>query len=197
MNSVDVHDDRLLFSQIANGDETAYTSIFHQYTPKLYPYILKITKEEQLAKELLQETFLRLWINRDDLKKINNPSAWLFKIAANLCLQYLRTQAIRNQLKAKVFSKMKPGEYSAEAPSEKKELELLIHKAIASLPEKRKEIYLLSREQELSYQQIADKLGISVNTVKNQIGLSIKAIQTYLHQHTGLSMTVLLILLGC
>lgn len=185
-----------MFRQIAKGDEVAYTRIFHLFTPRLFPYILKITKDETLAKEFLQETFLRLWVNRDDLAHINNPASWLFKIAANICLNHLRSEAIHNKLQAKVYEKMKPGEYPVAEIAEGREMELMISKAVDTLSPQRKEVYLLSRHEGLSHKEIADKLGISINTVKNHIGTALKGIQEYLHEKTGLSIAVLSLILA-
>jgi RNA polymerase sigma factor (sigma-70 family) len=79
---------------------------------------------------------------------------------------------------------------------ETKELTLIINKAVEALPDRRKEIYRLSREQGLNHQQIAEKLQLSTNTVANQIGISLKFIREFINKETGLSMLTLLILFG-
>lgn len=138
----DTHDINLLFKQAAHGDETAFTTVFHCFTPKLYPYILKITKDEYIAKELLQETFLRLWVKRTDLIDVQNPDSWLFKVAANICLMHLRKEAGRNKLQGKVYEKLKPAVCAVAEVVEEKELGGIIAKAVECLsPQKRKCIY--------------------------------------------------------
>lgn len=196
MSAASNHNEKELFRQIAAGDQSAFTAIFHIYTPQLFTYILKITKDEQLAKEMLQETFLKLWIKREDLLQVQHPAGWLFRIAANNCLSYLRIQAGRNQLQHTVFEKMKPAGFPVLEKLEGRDTELLIHKAVQLLPPKRKEVYLLSRVEGFTHQEIADRLGLSINTVKNHLGMALKSIQEYLHNQTGLSMTVLLLLLA-
>ncbi|HEX9503141.1 MAG TPA: RNA polymerase sigma-70 factor [Patescibacteria group bacterium] len=188
-------EDNALFLQIAGGDEASYTQIFHLYTPRLLPFIYKITRDEHLAREMLQETFLRLWMKRADLLRVERPASWLFRIAANICLTHLRTQATRHRLQNKVEEKQATNQYSSAVEVlESKEMDRLIRKAVAALPARRQEIYRLSREQGLSHQQIADQLQLSVSTVKNQLGFSIKFIQEYLHNATGLSLAVLVAL---
>jgi RNA polymerase sigma-70 factor (family 1) len=185
-------EDNPLFLQIAGGDEVSYTQIFHLYTPRLLPFIYKITRDEHLAREMLQETFLRLWIKRADLLRVERPASWLFRIAANICLSHLRTQATHHRLQIKVEEKQAATPYSSAVEVlESKEMDRLIRNAVAALPARRQEIYRLSREQGLSHQQIADQLQLSVSTVKNQLGFSIKFIQEYLHNATGLSLAVL------
>lgn len=178
--------------KIADGDEASYTRIFHLYTPRLLPFIYKITKDEHLAREMLQETFLRLWMKRQDLLTVERPASWLFRIAANICLTYLRTQATHHRLQGKVEDKQAANKYSSAVEVlESKEMDLMIRRAVAALPARRQEIYRLSREQGLSHQQIADQLGLSLSTVKNQLGFSIKFIQEHLRKTTGLSLAVL------
>ncbi len=186
-----------LFLLVARGDEAAYTEIFHSYTPKLFPYILKIAGDEQLARELLQETFLKLWVNRTDLVRIDNPSGWLYKIAANVCLTHLRSLAVRDRLRGRVYEAMAPARYDNITETlEAKEVELLIHNAVNILTEKQKEVYLLSRREGLSHQEIAEKMNVSVNTVKTHIGLALKSLQETLSKQTGLSVVTLAVILG-
>lgn len=186
------NEDNALFLEIAGGDEASYTQIFHLYTPRLLPFIYKITRDEHLAREMLQETFLRLWIKRADLLKVERPASWLFRIAANICLTHLRTQATHHRLQDKVEEKQAANKYSSAVEVlESKDMDRLIRKAVDALPARRQEIYRLSREQGLSHQQIAEQLQLSLSTVKNQLGFSIKFIQEYLHNATGLSLAVL------
>lgn len=197
MISTGDHNENELFQLLAGGDEKAYTQIFHLFTPRLFPYILKITKDEHLARELLQETFVRLWMKRTDLHEVLRPASWLFRVAANICLSYLRTQALHNQLQDKVIQSMPPPAYPVIEQVERKDFELLVAKAVQSLPPKRKEVYKLSREKGLSHQQIADQLGLSVNTVKNQLGIALRSIQEQLNKDTGLSLATLWLILSC
>ncbi len=182
------YDEKELFSRIAQGDEGAFTELFH------LPFIVKLTRDSHLAQEMIQETFLRLWKNRNELSAIDHPSAWIYRIASNVSLTYLKTQSNRKRL----LEKIEPSE-STEATSDvifAKELNLIIQRAVNLLPERRQEIYRLSREQGLSHQEIAEKLRLSINTVKNQIGISLKFIQEFINKETSLSIITLAILFG-
>jgi len=192
-----LYDDKDLFLQIAEGDEKAFTTLFHKFTPNLLPFVLKLTRNEHLAQEMIQETFLRLWLNRTELVKVNEPAAWVFRIAANVSVSWLRQQTNRQRLLTTALTpdEKTPKDASAET-LEAKELSLIIHKAIEALPERRKEIYKLSREQGLSHQEIAEKLQLSTQTIANQMGISLKFIREFINKETGLSLTALLILLS-
>jgi RNA polymerase sigma-70 factor (family 1) len=184
--------DKALFLKIAEGDEKAFIELFHAYTPKLLPFVMKLTRNEHLAQEMIQETFLRLWINRAALINVNEPASWVFRIAANVSITWLRKQSNRQRLLQAV--ELKEVSDNAIEKLETKELSLIISKAVEALPERRKEIYRLSREQGLNHQQIAEKLQLSTNTVANQIGISLKFIREFINKETGLSVVTLLIL---
>ena len=143
---------------------------------------------------MIQETFLQLWINRVQLKDIQHPAAWIFRIASNLSANWLRNEGNHRR----ILSQQMPASPETEASyqAEATQLNSIIHHAVDALPEKRQQIYRLSREQGLSHQQIADELGLSINTVKNQIGISLKFIQEYINKETGLSIITLMLLFG-
>ncbi|MET0393737.1 MAG: RNA polymerase sigma-70 factor [Chitinophagaceae bacterium] len=178
-------DERVLFHRLAQDDEQAYTEIFHLFTPRLFPYLLKIARDEHLARELLQETFVKLWEKRASLEQVEQPVAWLFRVAANLCLMHLRTQANRYRLlQQKGSAPEAVNEITAQL--EGREVARVIQQAVHALPPQRQKIYRLSREDGLAHQQIADQLQISVQTVKNQLGISLKFIQEFLQKELDL-----------
>lgn len=194
LNSYSQYDNKALFLKIADGDEKAFTELFHIYTPKLLPFVIKLTRNEHLAQEMIQETFLRLWVNRSELVKVNEPASWIFRIAANVSITWLRKQSNRQRLLKEVELTESTSPNSITDKLETKELNLIINTAVNALPERRQQIYRLSREQGLNHQQIAEQLNLSTITVANQIGISLKFIRQFINKETGLSMLTLLIL---
>ncbi|WP_315816184.1 RNA polymerase sigma factor [Paraflavitalea speifideaquila] len=131
-------DERLLFNMITTGDEQAFESLFNLFLPRLHPFILKFTRSETAAQEIIQETFIRLWLNRDKLEQIDNPGGWLFKVASNECYTYARKMVLTNK-----FSQPLPIESEATAHAthewyDLKELNQLIVDAVDQLPAQRK-----------------------------------------------------------
>ena len=178
-----------MLDRIAAGNEEAFAELYHQYNPKLSAFLIRLSRSEYIAQEMVQETFLRLWINRTKLKEVNNASAWLYKIASNVSYTYLKTQANRKRLLESVA--VEPVTESFLPSLDSRQLDLIIRKTVDQLPERRQEIYRLSREQGLTHQQIADQLNLSSNTVKNQIALSLKFIYEQINKETGLSLITL------
>lgn len=184
-----------LFRRMSEGDEVSFTTLFHSYTPKLYNYLLQLTKNDHIARDLVQETFLKLWVNREFLHGVANPLSYLFRIAANLSINYLRQENNRRRIRESLPVYDDNHEATEEVITARV-VSGMIAKAVAGLPEKRREIYRMSREQGMSHEQIATSLGLSVQTVKNQLGTALKALQQALSQETGLSVAVVALLLS-
>lgn len=183
-----------LFKKIALGDEQAFRLFFHTYTAKLHPFLMAILHSAPVAEDIIQETFLKVWINREELGQMEYPVSWMYRVASNLALTHLRSRAAEvKRLRLAAFS----GTHEADDVIESisfKEMQLLITRAIEELPPKRRYIYKLSREEGLTYKEIADKLKISPHTVKNQLVSAFKFIKEYLYQTAGITVCLLLLL---
>lgn len=189
-----MHNEKDLFARVAKGDEAAFGELFNLFLPKIHPFIIKFTRSEQATQEVVQETFIRVWLNRDKLDDIENPGGWLFKVASNECYTYARKQV----LQAKFFHTL-PSESGTAAATEDlldlKELNQLINEAVDQLPAQRKKIYQMSRNEGKTIPEIADALGISPNTVKNALVTALRFIREYLVK-AGISLSVLAWLFG-
>lgn len=180
--------------QIAAGDEAAFTALFHAYTPRLLPFLAKLTRSENQSRDIIHETFLQLWVNRAALAQVEQPASWVFRVASNISITWLRKQSNRQRILQALETESIAGAQAVTAALETKELSRIITRAVQALPAKRQEIYRLSREQGLNHQQIAEKLNLSSSTVANQIGISLKFIREWINRETGLSVVTLLLL---
>ena len=172
-------DTKQLFMQVAEGDERAFETLFNAFLPKLYPFIIKFIKSEPAAQEILQETFIRVWLSRDKLSEIDNPGGWLYKVASNECYSYLRKSILNNKFLNPITFEPDPVNTTQETFS-LKELNRVIGEAINKLPAQRKKIYRMSRDEGMSIPEIASVLNLSPNTVKNALVTSLKFIREYL-----------------
>ena len=172
-------DEKQLFLQVSAGDEKAFGALFNIFLPKIYPFIIKFTKSEPAAQEVIQETFIRVWLSRDKLSGIDNPGGWLFKVASNECYSYLRKSILNNKFFNPITVEPDPVNSTHESVA-LKELNRLIDEAINKLPAQRKKIYRMSRDEGKSIPEIAAILNISPNTVKNALVAALKFIREYL-----------------
>jgi RNA polymerase sigma-70 factor (family 1) len=187
------YNEKELFSQIAAGNEAAFEKIFHTYNAKLLPFVSSITKNREVAEEVMQEVFLKLWLQRETLTQIENPAAWLVRLSSNLALNYLQHLAVHTKVVNRLKKETTPESATIEEDIDIKKVKQHIATAISSMPEKRQEIYRLSREQGLNRKQIADKLGVSESTVKNQMSSALKHIQEFIEKHYGIYLPLILL----
>jgi RNA polymerase sigma factor (sigma-70 family) len=179
-----------LFRQIAAGDEAAFSKAFYYYNKRIYPYFLNKVQSEGVAKEMVQDVFLKLWISREKLLTSANPEGYLFLIAANLLKDYFRRMGREQKMRA-FWSKKEEGQV-VESEVWYSETRKLLDAAMHQLPPERQRIYQMRMDGH-SYETIADMLQISVNTVRNQLVSATKAVRAYLKDQ-GLAGLILVIL---
>lgn len=193
MASLDSYKEHALLEEISSGSEKAMKELFSIYHARLFHYISGFIKSDQVAEELVMDVFMKLWVGREMITQIRNLDAFLFRIAHNKSIDFLRAAAKDQRLKALLCHRL---EAAAEDPADSAllllEYEQKIREAIALLPPKRREVYLLSREEELSHEQIAQRLQISKSTVSNHIGEAQRFVRQYLSQHADLAVLLVL-----
>ncbi len=183
------------FRRTAGGDSKAFTELFHHYNARLFPFVRRITKSESAAEEIVQETFLRLWVHRATVGVMEKPAAWLFLIASNLSMSHLRNRMNAAVKHAGAFARSETAAGDSFLQElEGKEMAVLVEAAIQLLPPKRQEVFRLSRQEGLTYQQIADRLDISPNTVKDHLVIALRSIREYLNDHSETSLGIILLI---
>lgn len=175
-----LHNEREVLLRIADGDEAAFAELFHFYTARLHLHVAHLVKSAPVAEEIIQETFLRVWINRDQLPGIDFPRAWIFSIASNICFNHLRQQ-LRSEKHLRIMAgNITEGQPEIPVLTELKEMRSAIHDAVDHLSGQRRLIWLLYREQGLKQSEIASQLNISISTVKNTIAQSLEFIRKHM-----------------
>lgn len=195
MSKQDFYSERELILAIAEHDPVAFQQLFASYYPQLYPQIKKITQSDLVTEDLLQETFLKVWINRDKLPEIENLRAWILRIAYYQAFTYLRRQSLHerkvNQLTTSEGTK--PGTQTEDLLSFR-ELKKAVAEAIRKLPPQQKKVYLLSREQGLKNREIADVMNLSEQSVKNTLVRALKLIREEVERAGHVIFSVLLLI---
>jgi RNA polymerase sigma-70 factor (family 1) len=173
-------DEKAILQQIAKGDERAFRWLFNQYHHKLGSYIFKITKSHELAEEVVQDTFLKIWSNRDSLSTVANFDAYLYVISKNHALNCIKRIASERLLTTEIG--VATYDIQIEESDEDHERDLLIDEAINHLPPQQRIVYLLSRHERLKYSEIADRLSLSRETVKKYLQISTESITCYIRK---------------
>lgn len=172
-------DQRLIVALKAN-DHKAFDSLFRKYAEKLYNFSLAVAKDKFVAEEVVQIVFFKVWDKRSQLSEHHSFKSFLFTIAYHEIITWIR-KAQSEQRKTLFFH---AGNnyitHETEIKIDFQNFETLANKLIDRLPEKRKEIFRLSRYQGLSNKEIAEKMHLSVKTVENQITAALKYLRNSL-----------------
>ncbi|MBT34566.1 MAG: RNA polymerase sigma-70 factor [Thalassobius sp.] len=169
----DFSDDKLLVF-IRKDEQAAFLEIYQRYWARLYKYAYNVIQNQPACEDIIQEIFLDLWNRRKELL-ISNLQAYLYKSVKFQIFKYLR----KNEIEQKHLSLINKIQFvnNTEEYINVEELEQLLDKSISQLPEKCREIFYMSRFEQKSYQEIAQKLNISTQTVKNQVSKALKFIR--------------------
>lgn len=148
-----------------------FSDLYLTYYSKLVRFAKEFVQHEEDAENITQDVFADLWEKRDFITHIENMNAYLFRLVRNRCLDYLRHKVFEQRY-------MESLQLSCEEEAvEDHDTEILIRAAINSLPQRCRDIFLLSRVEGLKYREISEHLGISVNTVECQMGIALKKLR--------------------
>jgi len=184
MNHVSGYTEKELLQLSMEGDDKAFAEIFHRYKFKLYGYIHRLTQSQEMAEDIVQETFLRLWKNREQLGNIGHLSSYIFRMAQNQAITGFKRMAMETMIIRQLLTGEK--EFAPATPESTlalKEMEALFRKAVDNLPPQQKKVYLLSREEGLKHEEIAERLQISRGTVKNHMIQLLRTLRSQLEKN--------------
>lgn len=170
-----------LLALVAQNDEKAFKALYDSYCGRLFDYTFSIIKSRQVAEELVMDVFMKIWLGRAAVIKIENFDSFLFRVAHNKSIDFLRSVA-RNPPFAELLWEEIQSFTNDEADTSllQKEFEEHLREAVSLLSPQRKKVYHLSREQDLNHHQIALQLGLSKNTVNNHIVEAQRFIRAYM-----------------
>lgn len=183
MDSQIVDTDKLLFSQVKEGNEKAFEQLFKTYYANLVNYAFLILKEKAGAEEAVQDMFFKIWENRESIEIKSSFKSYCFRAVHNQCLNVVKHVNIREEYKQFNESERQYDEQNQEDRSGEFELERKIAEAIESMPEVRKKVFKLSRVDGLKYREIAEQLGISVKTVEIHMSKALASLRKDLGEY--------------
>ncbi len=151
------------------GDKKALDEIYNHFYPKLYAFAKGFLKVEDDIDDILQDVFIKLWTNREKIKNLETFNSYLFAITKNAIVSYFRQKSKNPKFESQVKELAMFGAVVQDKNLEYEDLKANLDILIGQLPEKRKIIFKLSREEGLSNIEIAEKLGISKKTVEDHM----------------------------
>jgi RNA polymerase sigma-70 factor (family 1) len=197
LSALSSYDEKALLARLAVGHADAFASLFNQYQEPVTQFIIRFVKLPQLAEDLSQEVFLKIWQQREKLADLQSFRAFLFIVARNHTLNSLETAShsqaaigaiTRQALNLRVDSSTDDQVLSREYLD-------FLRRVIDDLPPRSREVFRLCREQQLSYNEVAAQLGISRNSVKNHMVHSMKILKAAVERDLGIPLSLFLIIL--
>lgn len=167
-------------------------SLFYEYKNQIYGFALKNLKSETLANDVVQEVFLTLC--KKNISEIRNIRSFIFQVTRNKVVDLIREHAKDQSLREKMWKKISQEQTTADQPIIEIEYFEQLHKAKTLLTPRQLLIFELSREEGLTQKEIAKKLNLSINTVKNHMVSGMKTLKKYLQLNSDIVLIILLFL---
>lgn len=173
-----LHADHALMAKIADGDHHAFTLLYNKYWPVLYLHVYRMLNDEEAAQDVVQETFAWFWQHAPLMTFQGSVSSYLYSAVRNNVLNQLRREKLKNSYLNEISAFIAAGHYEVDEIVRYNELAREIESEIDRMPPRMREIFNLSRKDMLSHREIAELLGISESTVREQIKRALRQLRT-------------------
>jgi RNA polymerase sigma-70 factor (ECF subfamily) len=168
--------DAELVARIRGGDADALGEVYRAHATGLARFVARLVQSQEAAEEIVQDMFLRIWVRRERLFLDDTLKSYLYRAARNRGLNHLRRRRLE-QLWLGRQPREEPRSPPADAPSDDRALAAAIRAAVDRLPERCRQVFVLSREHGMTYGEIAAVMEISVKTVETQMGRALRALR--------------------
>ena len=177
------NDERSLVLRLIDGNEDAFCELYAAYKNRLIYFAMRFLKSREYAEDVFQDAFTIIWQGRRFINPDASFSSYLYTIVRNRILNQLRDLVNQDKLKEQILQQAV--DYSNDTKNEifANDLKQLISCAMRQLTPRQRKIFEMSREQQMSHKEIADVLGISVNTVQESISTSLRTLRFYLKKN--------------
>ena len=167
-----------------------FEKLYKLYYPKMFAFAKNYVPANEDAENIVQDVFLTLWERKEEIEISFTLTTYLFTLVKNRCLNFLRHKLIEEEYNSQMKEEIGFNLYALEAIDysyqSEEELQEIIRRALDTLPERCREVFIKSRIEGLKYKEISDELGISVNTVENQMVTALKILRVALKDYLPL-----------
>lgn len=174
--------DQALLEQLALGNHAAFTKLYHKYNRKVFSFALRILHSETLAQEVMHETMLKVWRLKNRALQVENLEAYLRISARNISLNMLRRMEVEKRSKTILTKLWSDEDYSTEEGILLNDAKRILNEAIEKLPGQQQRVFRLCHVQGLKYEEAAQLMGISPNTVAGHMKQALKFIRNYMRK---------------
>ena len=183
MTFTDKYNEQQLLGELKSGNEEAFTLLYHEYSGPMYYNVLKMVKDETLTEEIVQDIFTKIWQKREALNIEVSFASYIYRVAQNSVIDSFRKLSRNRELMAK-FKKLSSCNYQhVEEEVCFKESDLLLQKAINTLPPQQKKVYQLCELEGCTYKDTAFRMDIGHQTVKEYLSKARLTVRTFLEKN--------------
>lgn len=165
---MDINLESKYLKELGKGDRNAFDILYIQYSPRVKAFLAGFVKDKDEASDMTQDIFFKIWTNREVISKVDSFKAYLFRMARNMIYDYYEHNLVKETYSQKQQEKS-PYTEIIEEELYAKELALLIDIAVEKMPQQRRTVFMMSRKEGLSNEEIARRLNINKRTVENHI----------------------------
>ena len=184
-------DQSKLLYELSQGNELAFTKLYNEYKNVVFSTALKITKSRMLAEEVVQDVFLKIWQNHENLAEITNIENYLFIISRNHIFDMIKKIARDTSLVVDSNYKNTSTNNTEDAIKDD-QYNVILNQIVDQLPPQQQKIYKMAKWDGLSHQKIGEDLGISTETVKKHMAQALKFVRTKISPYMNMFMTLFL-----
>jgi RNA polymerase sigma-70 factor (ECF subfamily) len=180
LNSCHTNNEGYLLTRITAGDPEAFKVLYQRYCHQLYGFLYQLTKSHSVSEDILQDTFMRIWEDRERLDGIRDFKAYVFTMVKHRALNSLKRISKEELMIRQIAHQSDMEDRSTESDVQYNELKKKIDRVVHQLPPQQRTVYQMSREQGLRQEEISDRLNVTVSTVKKHLTLSLRTIRKHL-----------------
>lgn len=168
-----------LIERLIAGEEKAFCKLYMQYKPRLYKFTIALLKSQNVAEDICQDIFFSIWENRCYLKSNTSFSSFLFSMARNRIINYLRDESCHKRILDNLYEQAIDYDNSTKNTILVNDLTEHMKKAILLLSTRQREVFELSRNRLLTNKEISEQLNISISTVQDHLSSSLRILRNY------------------
>ena len=173
-------EERLLLSALGDSEKRAFAVLYNLYAGKCLHFISSIIKDNDVAKDITHDIFVKVWLKRDVISKVDSFSAYLFRMARNAVMDKLESEVIKRRFVTESLVISEEFKLYVDEKVSIDELQTLIFSAVNRMPEQRRKIFMMSRYKGIPNIKIAEMLGINIRTVENHLTNALSDIRSAL-----------------
>lgn len=187
-----LYEEKKLLTKIAEGDQTAFCTLFDYYRKYVYSFGRKLTRSEEMGEEIVQDVFLKVWLGRDKLKSVDNFGAYINTLVRNHSFNLLREAVQSQKFSQEVLRSLSDKDNTTQQELDYKEIVDILDEGLGLLTDQQRMVYTLCHRDGLKYEEAARQMNVSPATIHYHMKLVLSIIRKYLKKNAVTYLVVLL-----